>query len=458
MKRIAISLAAIALTSLLLSQSAQAAARVWGNTGTDYNAGASWVGGVAPTTGDVGEFTAAEITQPALTASLSNSGLYFMGAASSGYDITAAAGITLTLTGRSTSGSSGTSDSSAAAIRADNTSGTNTIDVPLILAPTTGSTFVQAAGGTLVINGAISNVAPVNLSLRGGGTIQLNGSNSFATGSIDGAGEVVVIGNDNALGAGTFTVGATGTLQAGGGARTIANNIVVGGSTTLSGSNAFTFNGSVTSSGSNSRTLTVSNTGGAILNGPVFLSDSNTAARSLTINGSSTVVINGVITNNNVGNTLVTSLSYSGTGTLTLANSNTYGGGTFISNGTVIATHDGAFGSGNITLSTNPVILTLQGATNNYIADTANVNIQIAGDTVNLNFTGSDLVGSLTVAGTQEPVGVYGSATSGAPNVLPQFNGTGTFTVLTQIPEPATYMLMGIGILVCAQQFRRRKS
>ena len=27
----------------------------------------------------------------------------------------------------------------------------------------------------------------------------------------------------------------------------------------------------------------------------------------------------------------------------------------------------------------------------------------------------------------------------------------------TPIPEPATYMLLGFGILVCAQQFRRKK-
>lgn len=31
-------------------------------------------------------------------------------------------------------------------------------------------------------------------------------------------------------------------------------------------------------------------------------------------------------------------------------------------------------------------------------------------------------------------------------------------TTLTAVPEPATYMLIGVGVLVCAQQFRRRKN
>ncbi len=72
---------------------------------------------------------------------------------------------------------------------------------------------------------------------------------------------------------------------------------------------------------------------------------------------------------------------------------------------------------------------------------------------MNLNFVGTDVVFALTVVGASQPFGVYGSAASGAPNVLPQFNGMGTLTV---IPEPATYMLLGFGVLVCAQQFRRK--
>src|SRR5205809_405625 len=83
-------------------------------------------------------------------------------AGSRGYDITSSASsITLTLTGTDNSvGSPGseTSNASADAIRAENTSGTNTIDAPIVLGAGAGVTqyFYQARGGTLVINGVIS--------------------------------------------------------------------------------------------------------------------------------------------------------------------------------------------------------------------------------------------------------------------------------------------------------------
>src|SRR5205807_6020828 len=106
------------------------ARRFWGNTGTNFNADASWTV-KAPGAGDVGAFTAAAvITQPQLTASVSIAGLYFEGTGSSGYDLTRTSTQTLTLTGTAidtTAGEAG--NANAAAIGAENTSGTNTIDV-----------------------------------------------------------------------------------------------------------------------------------------------------------------------------------------------------------------------------------------------------------------------------------------------------------------------------------------
>lgn len=457
MKKSPRAVALILAATLLLSISAQAAQRTWLNTGTDFNAAASWTGG-SPAGSNVAFFNAAEVTQPNVTASISTSGLFFSGAASSGYDITSSAGAVLTLTGQSTTGTSGVADGSAAAIRNEITSGTNTVEGAIVLASSTGtSSFVQSGAGTLIVNGAISGNA---LSLRGGaGVIQLNGGNSFAAASIDTAGTTVTVGSNSGLGAGTFTNGATSTLQAGGGARTLSNTVVLAGNMTVGGSNAFTFNGSFTSSGSSSRTLTVSNTGGTTLGGNVFLSEDNTTAgRVFIINGSTATVINGVITNNNVGNTLAAGLRYSGTSTLTLNSTNTYSGGTGITvtGGTIIANTDGALGTGNVNLTATGVTLTLQnGAVNNYIANSASISI-VTGAVANLNFTGaSDLVSGITLGGVaQATPGTYGSATSGATFQSAFFSGTGT---LTLIPEPATYMLFGLGVLVCAQQFLRRR-
>ncbi len=63
-----------------------------------------------------------------------------------------------------------------------------------------------------------------------------------------------------------------------------------------------------------------------------------------------------------------------------------------LSGGTTVVTQSGGLGSGNVSLTAANVTLTLQGATNNYIADTAALSIGFAGDIVNLNFTGTDTV------------------------------------------------------------------
>jgi hypothetical protein len=445
-----------------VTQNVSAAQRTWANTGTDFNAGGSW-GGTAPGLGDVGLFTAAAVTQPNLSASLSIAGLLLQGTGSSGYDLTGSAGTALTLTGRSTSGSNGSADSSAAAIRNEITSGANTIHANLLLASTTGiSTFFNAAagGGTLILDGAIGESGGAHsLSLKSG-IFQLNAANTFTGGvTIDASATTVVLGNNGALGSGTFSINNTATVQAGGGNRTLANSMVIGGNTTFSGSNALTFNGTVTSSGSSSRTLTVNNTGGATLGGNVFLQEAGASGRTFTINGTSQITINGVVADGGVG---PATLKYTGSSILTLSNTNTYSGGTqlTISGSTIVATANGAFGTGNVSLMAGAVVLTLQGpmtkggkprrpdGNNDFIADTATLSIGFADDTVNLNYNGTETIGALIVNGTAQMPGVYSSAN------LSELVGTGTLTV---VPEPSTWILFGLGALIGVQRFRRKR-
>jgi autotransporter-associated beta strand protein len=187
------------------------------------------------------------------------------------------------------------------------------------------------------------------------GTVTINSPNSYSGGTtLDGG--TLVLGNDTALGTNTLTLSnsATSVLQAGPGgtgtsARTLANNIVWGGDGTFSGINAFTLNGTLTSSGSATRKLIVNNTGGVTINGNVFLAPDNTTAGGLNFQGSTGITVNGVIANNNAGNSTASTLTYSGTSTLKLTNSNTYTGGTTINAGTVTAGSTTAIGNGSLT-------------------------------------------------------------------------------------------------------------
>ncbi len=349
-------------TNVLLAGGAAKAAELdWNNTGTDFNAKESYgAGTTAPSASNVEFFKTAETMQPQVTASINTAGLNF---SVNGYDLTAVPGATLTLNGYGTSATGATS-SAGAAIYSSITTGTVTIDAPLLLAANNGtsnSTIYQTGnGGSLTINGKISgSTTAIAMTITGGGTITLNGANDFSTGlilsgtTLGNGPATLALGNDSALGTGMLTFNSGNTIVASGGARNISNAVLFGASGIIAGSNDLTLSGTFTSSGSNSRSLTINNTASTTLSGNVFLSESNSNSRTLTINGSGALLISGSITNNSGANTAASSLAYSGTGTLTLSNAgNTYTGTTSISNGTVLV--NGALtGSSATTVTAN---------------------------------------------------------------------------------------------------------
>jgi hypothetical protein len=73
------------------------------------------------------------------------------------------------------------------------------------------------------------------------------------------------------------------------------------------------------------------------------------------------------------------------------------------------------------------------GASNNYIDDTATLNVGFASDTVNLPFTGTDTIKALVINGAPQATGTWGSPTSGAMHTDPIFTGTGMLNVLSQL-------------------------
>jgi hypothetical protein len=69
-------------------------------------------------------------------------------------------------------------------------------------------------------------------------------------------------------------------------------------------------------------------------------------------------------------------------------------------------------------------ILTLE--TNDCIAGTVGL-VLVSGSIINLDFAGPpDVIASLKVDGVRQPPGVYGGPMSGAPHILPEFDGPGT--------------------------------
>ncbi|MET0263930.1 MAG: autotransporter-associated beta strand repeat-containing protein, partial [Rariglobus sp.] len=178
------------------------------------------------------------------------------------------------------------------------------------------------------------------------------------------------------------------------------------------------------------------------------------SAGALTLGGTNTGAntFAGVLTNPS-SNT--TSLTKSGSGTWILTATNTYTGGTVITEGTLETGATGSFGNGNVTVASG-AFLTAGNATS--FADTAT-----------LTFSSNSLAGSISLSAGIDTIGaVYNSisatymiAGTHDATALNNFFGTNVFTgpgslTVSAIPEPSTYaLLIGIGGLTLASLRRR---
>lgn len=162
-----------------------------------------------------------------------------------------------------------------------------------------------------------------------------------------------------------------------------------------------------------------------------------------------------------------TSLEKTGAGSWTLAGLNTYSGGTVVSGGTLLAGANSAFGTGDVTVNTSAVSLTISSGFTDTVANTATLSLAGDGLLDNVAVSGfaflaggvNEAIGGLVLGGiAQTGFGTYGATGSGATFIFDDyFQGPG---VVTLVPEPsaAIAILSGLGVLVGCQRFRRGRN
>ena len=399
--------------------SAVAANGTWNNTGTDFNNGTNWTPGLPPPA-DRGIFDGAAVTQPDLSASITLSGITFNSTTTSGYLLSSTSGsLTLTSTAIGTT---------LAAIRANNTSGTNTISAPIILgqAAATGAGFSQTANGTLAITGDISStyaITGLTLSGSAGSKYTLSGNNTYSGNTTIGGTSVLLnINSPTAISSGALVAGATGTIDNSSGLAitlTHNNNInLSAGDLSFTGSNDLSFgSGVVTMSGGN---------------------------RKITTNLTKTLTVGSIDADNN---TRTFTKAGGGTLAITGAAGANFQGGTSLVTGGLLLGNKAALGTGLITIApSNPASISastdlsgVNAITNNVLFSSAGTSTFAIGGSNNLTLNGSFTIGAnktVTVTNT--------AATEFAgPIYLSDVAGTGYRLSLTNTIASAVLTVSG---------------
>ncbi len=200
------------------------------------------------------------------------------------------------------------------------------------------------ADGSFAVNTVLENVDATldpasatgwdgtSLIKQGAGTLILNAENTY-TGGTTISGGTLVATNVDALGSGDVTDDATLELNTGG---TFDNAISGSGQVVKSG------DGALTLSGANSYS------GGTLISDGTLVASNVDALGSGDVTNNATLEMNtGGDFINNIGGT--GRVEKSGDDTLTLSGSNTYTGGTLISDGTLVASNVEALGTGDVT-------------------------------------------------------------------------------------------------------------
>ena len=278
-------------------------------------------------------------------------------------------------------------------------------------------TFADA-DGTNGINGSTS------VTINGSGTITFNGPNAYSGGTTVSNGSVLIISNDNQLGA--DPVSAT------------PGNIVLGGGATNNGTLRVT--GSVTL-----------NANRGIALGPISGGGSGT----LDAASGGTLAYGGIIANNGgTGNLIIASTG--GGGTVILTGANTYGGSTTINSGATLqigsATTTNALPSTSSVTDNGNLSFSLSSSSaviGNTIGGSGNLTLA-SGNTATVALTAANSYGTTTINGGTLRIGAGGSTgTLGAGNVTDNatlaFNYSSRLTVANAISGSGVVQQIGTG-------------
>ena len=308
------------------------------------------------------------------------------------------------------------------------------------------TSFNVTGSAAFSFTGVISGAGGVTLSGTGAGYLDFRGANVYAGNTTLNSGTLRYTGN-NRFGTGTVILNG-GTLQANNGttATTVSNVLSLTGNSTVTniGAGAINFTGAFTNSGGNNTLTSSTTTGGSnTFSGSAFnLSESGAVARNLTINGTSPTTISAPVNDFSGGvGTVGSSLTYTGTSTLTLSGANTYTGGTFVNNGVLAFASAAAIGGtgANVTVAALPNGTGATAAFNYAFGQTdlARINTNSTGavavgasitDANALNFTAYPSL-SLGGIGTATTPSVYSGVLTPANNTY-RLGGGGTAGVL----------------------------
>ena len=412
--RLRVGFLAVAILGEPLLATAPAATLTWdGNSTWDAGATASWYNGSADqtwTAGATAAFGASGSKTVTVSGSVTVGGLSFN---QGGYTLQ---GGTVTLnTGTTISTNGGTTTFSGTLSLASNGA---------VAITKTGSGILSLATNNTATLGTGTNLATWTISggTYSGGTfdsvLSVTLGNNLGAAPTNAATQVT-------LDAGTLQIRAAGS-PAVGGTRTFQVNPGGGAVADISGG-ANTYQNNVVNNAAANSSLYLSNTGGV-------------------------ATFSGVISGGG-------SLTWNGSGTLSLTNANPYTGATVVNAGVLSLPTGGSINS-STTVSGTAGALTLSNAA--ALSDAGTLTL-VSGTTLNLSAANgtSERIAQLVLNGVTEPAGTYTAAQlaalSGASGITFS-SASGETLTIAPVPEPATWVAGGLVALAAVRRLRCRRS